>query len=231
MARLPFQNGLRKSQAAVIAFITLVIFFVLYPRLSPGMTLFRTQIGEDHGRVFANAQTQLLDEIEDGRLRLLNWTETDYVQMERHMGMPAGALPRSKAEYFARLRTSNDKWLSGTAQHAPVAQSLDAHRSRSSPENSEMNKNMFTMSPRGRDGLPEDFVAWERVLGDAGSGYSVWTVEVMNDKQDMDRRVRKFVGPDENGSRGGSTGAGGTSRLQKIWDRLDFPVLRTDLLR
>lgn len=215
----------------MIVFITLVIFLILYPRLPPGTTRFRNQIGEEHGRMFAYAQKQLLDEIEDDRLRLLNWTETDYVQMERHMGMPTGALPRSNAGYFATLRASNDKWLSGTAQYAAVARSLDAHESRLAPENSKMFKNMFTMSPRGREGLPEDFVGWERVLGGAGTGNSEWTVEVMNDKQDMDRRVRKFVRPDENGSGEGIKGAGVNDRLQKIWDRLDFPVLRTDLLR
>lgn len=180
-------------------------------------------------------EATLLGRIEQMRLESLGWADQDYGRAESFIGMPGGALPRSRSEYFGRLEELSKKWFGNTASYQAILNSLDKHRRRDLDHVEAVRQTLFTMNKGGRSTLPEEFQQWDRMLG-AGNlpeDAATWAVEVMNNEGDMDGAIRRYsdILPRDGGGREETTGTHRSRPLQDLWDQLDFAVLKTDLLR
>lgn len=162
---------------------------------------------------------------EDERLDLLR----DYNQIEAEGSIRTlpGALNPDFNMYISRLENFIQTYFNGSI-HQPMLLSTIDHLVHAQPPRldgkSGFGKKVISFEKDGRDGVPGEFNYWEKRMPD-------WEVVVGND-EDMEgwfgEATQEYDG-EVLGERGENGGGAGLWR--ELWEGLERPVLKADLLR
>lgn len=151
----------------------------------------------------------ILSSLEIHRQQVVGYNEEDYGEIEKRLGMKRGTLPKTPSEYYTSLSRTNRKWFKGSFKSQMEEMIRRFEKREMGLEGLE--RKITSTDKDGVEGVPSGFEIW----GEVATRSDGWEVDVLDDQQ-MEARIRDWASE---------------QRIEGIWDKLDFPVLKTDLIR
>jgi hypothetical protein len=130
------------------------------------------------------------------------------------MKMPRNSLPQTKSAYYWRLKRFVVKYFQGSPWEPKLDEMLHEFEARDM-RREPLPRHVLSTDEKGLEGAPEGFGNWSRVVREEDG----WVIEVLNHEM-VEMRMREYVHEGE-----------GARQFGKIWDSINFQVLKTDVIR
>jgi hypothetical protein len=238
----------RTRRAYLCLFVLLSIYLALrhYVFLPP-INYIHPDLGPSNSWSDESTLDVLMETYDQARLSALSLTQAGLRDMESVLGMPNASLISDRNEYLDRVQDLAKKWFSTSSSYPDMTDAINKSR-RGDPRLGEIRPVISSTCKGGKDYAPVPFIQWEEIVAkeneaikskrdsqlrgprdikfdweDAGNGKSPgkeWDVDVMDD-EDMEATFFRYSGEETEAN----------SHLCRVWDNLNFIVLKTDLLR
>ncbi|ORY32116.1 hypothetical protein BCR39DRAFT_59383 [Naematelia encephala] len=192
--------------------------------------------GYDYDGLVPSGMADTLAEVyEDERLSLLSNIGFNQDSEEAAVRTRPGGLDPDFNAYITRLETFVDEWFGGSKHYSYLNKMLDrlVHAQPPPMREQEFQKNIISFDKDGRAGVPDEFAYWDKRM--AGQG---WNVEVGDDESmeqwfnsaTQEQAGREGIDGEVEPEFGFGDGVG-AAKWRTLWDSLQRPVLKADLLR
>lgn len=244
--------GLPQRVRTRMAYLCLFVLLFIYLALRhyvflPSLNYIHPDLGPSNSWGDESTLAVLMETYDQARLSALSLTQADLRDMESVLGMPNASLIPDRYEYLDRVQDLAKKWFSTSSSYANMTDAINRAR-RGDPRLGEIRPVISSTCKGGRDYAPVPFIQWEDIIAkeneaikvkreshlrgprdnkfdwqDTGNGRTAgqeWGVDVMDD-EGMEATFVRYAGEE----------TAANSHLWRVWDNLNFVVLKTDLLR